>query len=62
MAEEIKEEFILEPSTIETIDTAVYNWINSYYDIYTNNQDGLKKVPVIWLSAERAYQLKSDKV
>ena len=58
--EETKE-LLFEPSTIETIDTAVYNWINSYYDIYTNNQDGFKKIPVIWLSAERAYQLKSDK-
>lgn len=58
--EETKE-LLFEPSTIETIDTAVYNWINNYYDIYTNTQDGLKKVPVIWLSAERAYQLKSDK-
>jgi hypothetical protein len=58
--EETKE-LLFEPSTIETIDTAVYNWINSYYDIYTNTQDGWKKVPVIWLSAERAYQMKSDK-
>lgn len=54
-------ETLFEPSTIETIDTAVYNWINSYYDIYTNTQDGWKKIPVIWLSAERAYQMKSDK-
>ncbi len=59
--EETKEEYILEPSTIETIDSAVFNWINNHYDIYTNTQDGWKKVPVIWLSAERAYQMKSDK-
>lgn len=58
--EETKE-LLFEPSTIETIDTAVYNWINSYYDIYTNTQDGWKKIPVIWLSAERAFQLKADK-
>ncbi len=54
-------ELLFEPSTIETIDTAVFNWINNYYDIYTTTSDGFKKIPVIWLSAERAYQLKSDK-
>ena len=54
-------ELLFEPSTIETIDTAVFNWINNYYDIYTTTSDGFKKIPVIWLSAERAYQLKADK-
>lgn len=60
MSQETKD-LLFEPSTIETIDTAVYNWINEYYDVYTTNSDGWKKVPVIWLSTERAYQLKSDK-
>ena len=49
------------PSTIETIDIGFYNYINDTLDLYTTSNKGFKKVPVLWLSAERAFQTKNDK-
>ena len=49
------------PSTLETIDFAVYNWLNDEMDLRTTMGDGFKKVPVIWASAERSFQVKRDK-
>lgn len=49
------------PSTIETIDVSLYNWVNEEMDIFATSENGWKKVPVIWISAERAFQIKSDK-
>ena len=49
------------PSTIETIDRAMHGWLEGRMDIFCNTNKGWKKVPVIWVSAERAYQVKQDK-
>ncbi len=46
------------PSTMETIDTAFYEWVDESLNISTNSNAGWNKVPVLWLSAERAYQIK----
>jgi hypothetical protein len=54
-------EIIFEPSTIETIDTGLYNWVDSTLGLHTNTNKGWKKVPVIWLGTERAYQIKKHK-
>ena len=48
------------PSTLETVDYAIYNWLNDELDLHTTTQDGFEKVPVIWSSAERAFQVKRD--
>jgi hypothetical protein len=56
----IKEE-ILMPSTIETIDYAFYDWLNDEMDIFSSTSGGWEKVPVIWVSAERAFQTKNNK-
>jgi len=48
------------PSTLETIDYAIYNWLNEEMDLHTTTRDGFKKVPVIWAAAERAFQIKRD--
>mgnify|MGYP003116691514 CR=1 FL=1 len=48
------------PSTLETIDYAIYNWLNDTLNLHTTTQDGFEKVPVIWASAERAFQVKRD--
>ena len=42
------------PSTLETIDFAIYHWLRDDLDLHTNTQEGFEKVPVIWTSAERA--------
>jgi hypothetical protein len=48
-------------STIETIDMALYTWINEDVDIHVTTNEGIKKVPVTWFSKERAFQIKNDK-
>ena len=49
------------PSTVETIDRAFFNYIDEKLDIFANTNKGWTKVPVLWVSAERAYQIKKDK-
>lgn len=48
-------------SSLETIDKAVLNYINETLNISVDTNDGFKKVPVLWVTAERAYQLKHNK-
>lgn len=56
----VREELIM-PSTLETMDRAFFKWISEELDIFATTQKGWEKVPVIWVSAERAYQIKNDK-
>ena len=48
-------------STFETIDMALYTWVNESLDIYATTNEGIKKVPVIWFSRERAFQIKEER-
>lgn len=57
----ITKEVQFEPSILETVDTALYNWLNEDLDIYSITNKGRIKTPVIWTSAERAFQVKNDK-
>ena len=56
----LKEVGMLE-STIETIDSAIMEWVNDRLDISTRTNEGFKKVPVLWQAPERAYQIKNEK-
>jgi len=47
------------PSTIETIDAAFLEYIEGL-NIFCNTSNGWNKVPVIWSSAERSYQIKNN--
>jgi len=49
-----------EPSTIETIDRAVLNYIKGL-ELFADTNTGWREVPVIWGTAERAYQVKNKK-
>jgi len=60
MADDIKEEHYLTPSTIETIDYALYEWIDKEMDISTNTNKGFQKVPVRWTAGERAWMTKKN--
>ena len=60
MPDRIKEISIM-PSTIETIDRAFFKWLNEELNIFSTTNKGWKKVPVIWVSAERAHQIKNNK-
>jgi len=55
-------EIILEPSTIETIDFAIYDLINDGFDLKTRTNTGHKKVPVLWISPERAFHVKEKDI
>jgi len=49
------------PSTLETVDGAMMRFINEELNLSVTTNQGFKKVPVIWVSAERAYQIKHNK-
>jgi len=47
-------------SGLENIDTALHEYIKNK-NIFTTTNKGWKQVPIIWVSAERAYQIKHNK-
>ena len=49
------------PSTIETIDRALFDYIDDELNIFCTTNKGFKKIPFIWVGAERAYQIKHNK-
>ena len=49
------------PSSLETIDGSVMDYIEQTLNIYVDTNDGFKKVPTLWVTAERAYQIKHNK-
>ena len=57
----VDREYEIMPSTLETIDTALYNWVNETVNVFSTTNSGWKKVPCVWVSAERAFQSKADK-
>lgn len=44
------------PSTIETIDYALFDWLNETMDLFCSTNEGWKKVPCIWVTGERSGQ------
>ena len=58
-AKEFLKEISMMPSTIETIDTAMFRYIDETLNLHANTNEGFRKVPVIWVSAERAFQIKN---
>jgi len=57
----IKEEIRFKTSTLETIDEAVMIWLSEKLNLSIKSNDGFRKVPVLWLNPERAYQIKHNK-
>jgi len=47
------------PSTLENIDFAVFEWVDKTFNLFAETNEGFNKVPVIWNSQERAYQIKN---
>lgn len=58
---QVLQEVTFQSSTIETIDLAFYNWLNVDMNVFSTTSEGWKKVPITWISAERAHQLKDNK-
>ncbi len=47
-------------STLENIDSALFDWVNGLH-LNTMTTDGFKGPPILWLGTERAYQVKNNK-
>ena len=54
-------ETIIAPSSLETIDQSLYDWVNKEVNIFSTTNKGWKKTPVIWMSSERSHQIKNRK-
>lgn len=55
------EVYEIQPSTLETIDFALFDFINDKMNNASTTNEGWKKVPVIWVSSERAFLSKNNK-
>ena len=61
-----KDEFTLKElgmlgSSIEDIDYAIVSWLKEDLDLSTITNEGNKRVPVLWQTPERAFQIKNNK-
>ena len=55
-------DYVLTPSTIETIDMAIYNLVNDDFNLHTTTNSGFRKVPVLWMSPERVVNSKDKDI
>jgi hypothetical protein len=53
-------EIPFQPSTIEGIDETLFEWLRDTADVRCTTADGFKKVPTLWISAERPFQRKHN--
>jgi len=53
-------EIPFQPSTIETVDHAITEWLRGM-KIHTTTSKGFKPVPVLWVAAERSFSVKNNK-
>ncbi len=49
------------PSTLDTIDYSIYDYINDKVNFHVTTNKGFEKVPIIWVSSERSFQIKDRK-
>jgi len=49
------------PSTFETIDYSVYDWVDKQMNVFCTTNKGFKKVPIVWVAGERVRQVKNIK-
>lgn len=48
-------------SSIESIDYSIVEWLTDDLDLSARTNEGWTKVPVLWQSPERSFQIKNDK-
>ena len=44
------------PSSLETVDFAMFDWINDTMNVYCTTNEGWNKIPIIWVAGERSGQ------
>jgi hypothetical protein len=49
------------PSTLETIDFSIYDYMNEKINFHVTTNKGFEKVPIIWVASERSHQIKNKK-
>ncbi len=49
------------PSTLETIDYSIFDYMNEEIDFSVTTNKGFEKVPIIWVASERTHQIKNKK-
>jgi len=54
------EVYEIQPSTLETIDFALFDFIDGKMNNRSTTNEGWKKVPVIWVSSERSFLSKDN--
>ena len=55
------DEPVMYKSDLEDVDTAIYEYIQEEFNLhYKEDGISMKKVPVIYLTNERSYQMKND--
>lgn len=59
--QKINNELALQPSSLEIVDTGLFRFVNEDLNLHARTNKGYEKVPVIWLGAERSYQIKNNK-
>jgi len=57
---EIIHEEVIIPSTLEKIDESFFEHIDDTFNIHATTNKGFKKVPVLWMTAERSHQIKNN--
>ncbi len=50
----------IRPSTLETIDFAIFNYIKENLNIHVDTNEGYKRVPVIFQTQERPVMVKKS--
>ena len=60
--QKIENELALTPSSLETVDTGLYQYIDEVINVHTKTNKGFEKVPIIWLGSERSFQIKSNQL
>ena len=48
------------PSTLENIDASLFEYVDQKLNLHTVTNSGFTKVPVLWVGAERANQIKKN--
>ena len=57
---QLSSSYPLAASNIESIDYAMFDFVNDNLNIYCDTNQGSEKVPVLFSTPERAFQIKSD--
>tara|TARA_R110000851_G_scaffold13335_2_gene45599 strand:- start:12940 stop:13863 length:924 start_codon:yes stop_codon:yes gene_type:complete len=55
------EDLHFSPSTFETIDYAMFDYMNDTLSLRSRTNKGWEKTPVVWVASERSFQMKNSK-